>query len=273
MAQSRRWCFTLNNYTSYDETDFQSVDCVYMIYGKEHCPTTGTPHLQGYIVFSTNKRLASMKKLHPTAHWETAKGTTQQNIDYCSKSDPNPYLKGTPPMDKKKQAQDQKEKWADVIRSAKEGKVEDEYPREFIQYHSTLLKLHNPKLQDLDNYSGYWYVGPPDAGKSRSARANFPGFYLKMHNRWWDGYAGEDSVLIDDLSLDEKWFGTFLKQWCDHYPFRAEVKCSSIMLRPKNIIVTSNYDIEEIWADDPTLVLALKKRFKVVRFSSKFPVK
>lgn len=35
-------------------------------------------------------------------------------------------------------------------------------------------------------------------------------------------------------------------------------------LRPEQIFVTSNYTIEEIWKDDPTLVEALEHRFKCI---------
>lgn len=35
-------------------------------------------------------------------------------------------------------------------------------------------------------------------------------------------------------------------------------------IRPEKIFVTSNYSIEEIWNKDPTLVLALEHRFKVI---------
>lgn len=84
--QSKRWCFTVNN-MEVDNlcTAHFHPDIDYMIQGDEVAPTTQTPHVQGYVIFTTNKRLAAVKKLLPTAHWEIAKGTTAQNIEYCSK--------------------------------------------------------------------------------------------------------------------------------------------------------------------------------------------
>jgi len=269
--QSRRWCFTLNNYTTDDEVALQRSSYKYMIYGREHCPTTGTPHLQGYVVFSAMKRLSSLKKLNSCAHWEIAKADTDDNVAYCSKADPNPYESGVKPRNRKEQAIGQKEHYADVIRSAKEGTCETEYPQEFLRYHGTIKRMYRPKLEDLAEYSAYWYVGPPGTGKSRKARDLYPGLYNKLLNKWWDGYEHEDVVLLDDFSKSNVHTGDALKNWADHYPFRAEVKGSSMMIRPKVIIVTSNYEIEELWPEDPELVAALKRRFKVVRFYEQFP--
>lgn len=272
-SQARRWTFTINNYTSFDEEDLAHVECTYIIYGKEHCPTTGTPHLQGYIVFNGPRRLAGVKKVHATAHWEIAKGTTQQNYEYCSKADQAPYERGVKPKDRKQQAQGQKDHYADVIRAAKEGTAEQEYPMEFLRYHGTITRMYKPKLEDLPEYSAYWYVGPPGSGKSRSARAKYPGLYNKLINKWWDGYEHEEVVLLDDFSKSNTMTGDALKNWADHYPFRAESKGSSMVIRPKTIIVTSNYEIEELWPEDAVLVAALKRRFQVVRFYAEYPWK
>jgi len=116
-------------------------------------------------------------------------------------------------------------------------------------------------LPDLPAYSGLWLHGPPGSGKSRSARSRFPGFYDKLINKWWDGYSNEETVLLDDVSLDHAFIGSFLKRWVDHYPFRAEFKGGSKMVRPVRVVVTSNYTIEEIWPTDPALQSALTRRF------------
>lgn len=39
--------------------------------------------------------------------------------------------------------------------------------------------------------------------------------------------------------------GHHIKQWCDHYPFKANQKGSQLLIRPEKIIVTSNYSIRE----------------------------
>lgn len=87
-TQAKRWLFTLNNPNFDDPQDMIEYHLVdYMIMGKEVCPTTGTPHIQGFAIFKAPQRLSSVKKILPRAHWEKANGTPQQNINYCSKGE------------------------------------------------------------------------------------------------------------------------------------------------------------------------------------------
>jgi len=69
MSKVKNYCFTVNNYVANDEIIFKEYDCTYMVYGRE-VGESGTPHLQGYIVFHSQKTLSAVKKVHPTAHWE-----------------------------------------------------------------------------------------------------------------------------------------------------------------------------------------------------------
>lgn len=81
---SKSWAFTLNNYDEADELAFQVLDCNYMCYGRE-IASTGTKHLQGFVVFSDAKRLSGVRKLHPKAHWEITKKAYKANERYCKK--------------------------------------------------------------------------------------------------------------------------------------------------------------------------------------------
>jgi len=262
-----RWCFTLNNYTYQEYSDIKGLACKYLIVGKEVAPTTDTPHLQGYVVFPTRKTLGALKKLSARAHWEIAKGTSDENYEYCSKGGDFAEV-GTRPETRAQKSADasarQKARWRAVIESARAGTCEEEFPGEFIRYNGVVRRLYNPPLSDIPEYSGVWYHGPPGRGKSRTARLDFPGAYDKLINKWWDNYEDEVSVLVDDLSMDHGFMGSFLKRWADHYPFRAEYKGGSKMIRPKNIVITSNYTPSEIWTQDSMLVEAIERRFKLV---------
>lgn len=266
MSQGKRWCFTLNNYTDNEYNHFIDIPCKYLIIGKE-VGENGTPHLQGYIVFETNKRLSAVKRENNRAHWELARGDTASNVTYCSK-DGNFLEKGVRPKSRADLALVQHDKWKDVIRSAKEGRAQDEYPREYIQYNSTILRLYEPRLETLNSFSGLWFYGEPGTGKSRKARNDFPGLYDKLINKWWDGYIDQSCVLIDDLGRDHLFMGSFLKRWADHYPFRGEYKGGSKVIRPQTIVVTSNYSIREIFGADDILCRALERRFTSTHFSS-----
>lgn len=265
MSMSKRWCFTLNNYTPEEGVALAEQECVYVIIGKE-VGDQGTPHLQGYIVFKSNKRLSAVKKINSRCHWEIAKGTTEQNVAYCSKDGDFVEL-GERPKTRKEIGQDQKEKWQDVVRAAREGTCEEEYPREFIQYNATINRLYSPQVESIDQYTGLWWYGAPGTGKSRKAREDYPDLYDKLLNKWWDGYVDEEVVLIDDLDKSHTHMGLFLKRYADHYPFRAEYKGGSKVIRPKVIIVTSNYSIDEIFGQDPEMAKAIRRRYKVTHFN------
>ncbi len=57
---SRRWCFTINNPTFHHEQLLQAIDCTYIVWGRERAPSTGTRHLQGFVIFDTvSSRFAS----------------------------------------------------------------------------------------------------------------------------------------------------------------------------------------------------------------------
>lgn len=101
---SHRWMFTWNNYPAdWAEVIRGRVDAVKTrfprlkwIGGEEIAPSTGTPHIQGYIEFmppgpgQQRVRPISALGLPKEVHWgdkdgKPCKGTRQQNIDYCSK--------------------------------------------------------------------------------------------------------------------------------------------------------------------------------------------
>lgn len=171
-------------------------------------------------------------------------------------------------MTNKDKGEMEKERWRDIIHCAENGTVKEEYPDVYFRYNSTCNRLARPVFEPLPETCGIWYTGPSGSGKSSAARKNYPGLYDKLLNKWWDNYDGEDVVLLDDLDhFHAPAMGSALKRYADHYPFRAEVKTSSMLIRPKLIVVTSQYTIQELWPE-PELQSALLRRFKVTHFGS-----
>lgn len=126
-------------------------------------------------------------------------------------------------------------------------------------------------LPALGNCSGVWLTGPSGCGKSTKARADYPDYYLKAANKWWDGYEAHENVILEDLGLEHHVLGHHIKLWADKHDFIAECKGSSLRIRPKVFVVTSQYTIDEIWEDKQTRD-ALKRRFKVVNMEPDGPL-
>ena len=140
-----------------------------------------------------------------------------------------------------------------------------------------LDRLLTAKVQDLTKPCGIWFSGPAGVGKSHDVRTYCKlagiGMYEKAANKWWDGYANEEVVLLDDVHTDDKgWLAKFLKLWSDAYAFKAETKGGMLNIRPQHFIVTSNYDITDFAIheeDRPALLRRFKFHF-VEHFNETF---
>lgn len=263
---STRYCFTWNNY---DDASlafleaFASEHSLYLVYGKE-VGESGTPHLQGFFTMKNPKRITGLRKLGFTCHMEAAKGTSLQAADYCKKD--NDFVEfGSPPSQGKRS---DLRVATDMVKSgAALNEIADACPAVFVKFGRGLrdLKLTLEQPYGHDDVRGIWYHGPPGTGKSRKAREDHPNAYLKGQNKWFDGYNGQDAIILDDL--DSNVLGHHLKIWTDRYACTGETKGGTVNLRHKVFIVTSNYSIDHLWPDDSEICAAIKRRFTVTHFN------
>jgi hypothetical protein len=178
---------------------------------------------------------------------------------------------GVAPRSPKEIGDAEKSRWSAARVAAEEGRFSDIPDELYVRYNSQFHAIHNRSVEsrvfpDNDVLDNHWFYGPSGSGKSSNARKLYPDAFLKTKNKWWNGYVAQDAVIIDDVDPShEVWIGAFLKEWSDHYQFQAEVKGSCRVIRPKTIVVTSQYAIEEIFKD-PETVSALKRRFKTKHF-------
>lgn len=85
-----RWAFTLHVKDENEKLDIDESLCQFFCYQLERCPTTGRLHYQGYLECkskSSRDRVKTRILRSERAHVDIAKGTAQQNLDYCSKSE------------------------------------------------------------------------------------------------------------------------------------------------------------------------------------------
>lgn len=269
MVGSRRVCFTVNNWTEEVLEAILEYKWRYVVCGKELAPTTGTPHLQCYGEFfkpSTYKKLAKKWK----ATFVEAKGTGEQASEYCKKE--GDYVEkgelGSVAM--VNGGKIEQERWARNIKMAEEGKLEELKmvdPNAYTRCYGTYQRMCQdamPEPADLDVLENYWVWGPTGVGKSRAVRDHFKVIYNKPRNKWWDGYKGQETVVLEEVCpKDADWLASMLKVWTDHYAFIAEMKGKSKSIRPVRFIVTSNYSLENVFQVEEDQ-LPLKRRFKTV---------
>lgn len=267
----RSYAFVVNNYTVDDSrrlTDL-SKDCKYLIVGEEGAECT--PHYQGYVSFDNPRSMRAIRAMYlPRAKLMVAKGSAAENRVYCSKEGAFWEFGELPAEGGAIGGTMERQRWEDARQACKEGDL-DAVPADiFMRCYRTckeIKKDYMAKPEDLEpGRKHQWFVGPPGTGKSRKAREDYPRAYFKPSSKWWDGYQGEENVIIDDLEKDALWAGHFLKIWGDMYSFIAETKGGGIHIRPKNIIITSNYTIEDIFAD-PVMAAAIHRRFHVTHFA------
>ena len=278
MSRGLRWCFTLNNYTEEEEECIKALpDIKYMIYGHEIAPETGTPHLQGYIIFETRKYMTWIKNnTSPRIHLEIARGSVNQNRDYCSKGR-NIIEIGEVPQEQWEAANEaNKNKWDKARIAAKAGRFEEIPSDLWIKYRKAWEQEYQDerinKQVRFDNLHNHylWIYGESGVGKSHLAREIATRLspdeepYLKLVNKWWTGYRGQKVVIIEEVQKDiVPGLQSLLKQWVEKWEFAAETKGGQFTsLRPPYIIVTSNYCINDVFTEDADRKAMHRKMFE-----------
>lgn len=264
----RNFVFTYNNYPDTDLVD--NVECKYIAYSKEVAPNTGTPHLQGYISFNTVKSKEQVIALLPGCHIEAMLGSISQNDEYISKS-AQMVERGEKPVSNDNKGRAEKLRWQRAKDLAKQGDLDAIDADIFLRCYNTIKRIradYQPKPNPVD-VRCYWIHGPTGTGKSHAVETSFPTCYKKNMDdvKWYDSYAGEDVIYLEDIDKYQVKWGGALKRLADKWPMLASVKGSMLYIRPKMVIVTSNYRIEDIWNDEQT-VDPLLRRFTVIEKTS-----
>lgn len=247
MARPRHWCWTLNNYSDEDVEaikDWPGV--VYTVFGFEQ-GDQGTKHLQGYTEFIRQYRLSTVRnKFHAKMHWEGRRGTRDQARDYCMKDGEYVEVGEWVPGE-----QGKRNDLLEVKDMIDEGKSEREIAEEhfgtwtrsykaFERYRKLTASTSRSKPEVTVLY------GPTGTGKSHTANEMFPDAY-RLDNRWWDGYDGQDAVIIDEFN---GWIPcNSLLRVMDKFPYRVENKGGSVPLVATKIVITSHFHPSEWYAE------------------------
>lgn len=275
--QVLRWCWTLHNYQSLDPPGDLIENAAYICFAEELGGQAEAPHLQGYLRLHRPRTLGGVVRLFGLwgggVHLEQARGSEAQGVLYCR----GPYAKDG----KEKPVNEffyewgtltgpggSSDKWPAALALAKSARYSDVDPQIQITQFVNLRKLYaevKPSPSALPAPCGLWVSGSSGTGKSQLARS-FGAWYDKEPSRFWDLYANQGVVVVDDIDPKTcKDLDRYLKLWADRYPFQAEVKGGTLgLIRPTMLIVTSQFALGECVVD-PRTVEALQRRFREVQ--------
>lgn len=253
---ARYWIGTLYEWTP---PESPTQPCIWLKGQAETCPTTGRRHHQVIAGFSRAVRLAQVKSLVGSGHWE--KTRSQAAEEYVWKEATS--VEGTRfEIGRKSFRRNSSTDWDAVLEQAKRGEF-DAIPSDVqIRYYRTLRTI----TADFEKPTGivktvHVFYGATGTGKSKRAweEAGASAYAKDPRTKWWDGYQGEENVIIDEFrgAIDV----SHILRWLDRYPVRVERKGSSVALRAVTFWITSNL-APSCWYPelDPQTLEALNRR-------------
>lgn len=273
--------FTLNNYTN---DDIQKVmlwiqdQCDYGCFSQE-VSETGTPHLQGYMHFANARSYpptAFRKLLERRAHDEVARGSPMQNHDYCAglcekkgnTLNPTFWEFGDVP------AQGSRTDWSQALAQVQQVGV---YAALEAQPHLIPNVRALERVRQLSHASQMRKMnvivlyGSTGTGKTLAAWSAYPDLYSKPDGTWWDGYDGQEVVLLDDYDGHIP-LPTLLK-WLDRYSLQLPIKGGFTAARYTTVIITCNRHPEHWYPSaHPEHVRALMRRLRVILEKESFSI-
>lgn len=282
--QAKRWVFTWNNPPENwagilaQLTAVKQLKLEFIIGCFETGQLENTPHIQGYARFNKKVYYRTLRS-KIQCFWDVARGDEASNIEYCTKQNGEKFSWGKPRTEKGKKFLSAKQK----VEKLREDVIKHNW-QEFEQLHpveSTYQKniwlTYKYEHSDLNaiwegdlKCKNFWIWGPPGTGKSKWAWHQKGRIYLKLSNKWWDGFHLDDYsiVLIEDWPCDKQMLAQNMKTWADRYKFIAEVKGGTIWVPPSKykLIVTSNYSISQCF--NPGDVEAIQRRFNEIHIET-----
>lgn len=269
-AQARAFVFTWNYpYSLPTEHDFPT--CSHLVYQEEMAPTTGMPHLQGYVKFPKRKRASQVKDLFKAfsadegnhVHLEVARGSPEQNAEYCTKEESR-IDPATPPYKYGDFSEAGQGKRNDIIAlrdAIKTGRnfaqlVDDDTIAPSVAAHMRFTERCMKEFQQpppRGDVRVRFCYGPSGYGKTHCA-TRVPtdltpdDIYMKDGGEFWEGYTGQPIVVMDEFGGHTLPPLTF-QRVCDKFPMRVNQKGGSSPLLATDIRITSNYLPSQWWKE------------------------
>lgn len=280
-AQTKYYCFTLNNYTSEEVAAFDQWGqalCSYYTYGRE-TGESGTPHLQGYIELNGKRRFSSLKRSLTEVgleriHLEPRRGTSDEAADYCHK-DGNYIEFGQRSKSRQGRRSDLINLRDDLLAGHALVDIAQNHFAAFIRYQRGINAFRSvmasKRMWEMEVFV-LW--GKTGTGKTRRVFEEVGDRPLYCHpgGPWFDGYDGEEDVLFDEFS--GSYFALpYLLKLLDRYPMQVPIKGGFVSFIPKRIWITANYPPNEWYATaKEEHVAALMRRLTDIQEFTEIPM-
>lgn len=249
-TQSRNWCFTDFELLDFKKTYNEYKDIIrYITFGKEICPKTKKTHFQGWVQFFNKKRLNGVKRIlgSKKIHVESCYGNEYSNDKYCQKDGKfcayGKFITQGHRTDLeiiKKKIDD----GASILECAQENfQIYLQYGRGIKEYKNMIDKVKRKKFREVKTIV---LSGETGSGKTRRAMESTDSIYKITGTSldWWDGYEGEETILIDEYNNDVPI--TQMLNLLDGYELRLPVKGSFTYANWKKVFITTNLTRDEL---------------------------
>ncbi|AYP28860.1 MAG: putative viral replication protein [Cressdnaviricota sp.] len=284
-SQARNHCFTLNNPREDDRERILAWKCKYVVFGEEKGEEKGTPHFQGYVEWSSPKRLETLKQMDTRISWHIRAGTATQAADYCKKGEQTKaeytLLKTAGPNYGKNavvhehgtiSAQGKRTDIMDVGQQVVAGvpltEIASKYPCTWIRYCKGIKDLKATLMQHrTERPEVHWRYGVAGVGKTHVPAMLYPDYYDKDGTQWWDGYEQQSCIIIDDF--DGKWPFRDLLRLLDRYKYQGQYKGGYVKINSPVIFICCEFSPYHIWPAENDLAQIKRRLASITHVISK----
>lgn len=265
VAQYRDVCFTLHDYNYSEVEHLQKLDCEYIIFGKEECPETGRPHLQGFVILKKRMTLIPVKRFllksygtnnADRIHVEKRVATRTQASRYCRGG----RFTGKPNNSYVYERGEYAESTSSVaLRHAFKLHEHGEFgPDDLESLSLSDLKAYEkvePYLPSPERGDLYveWIWGRSGVGKTRfvyqeAERLGQTLYKVESLRGFWNGYHKHKIILLDDFAVqeDKLWYRSLI-QLLDRYPVSVDKKYGGSWLYADRIYITAQHPPWYYW--------------------------
>lgn len=277
-SRIRSWVYT-SFLTEAPEWDPKVMN--WLIYAPETCPKSKKHHWQCFVYLKNGKTFNSAQKYLKGHHIEEMKegATFLDQWKYIvgpwnrdGKMKPfNPLFKEFGKCPKQGCRTDLlKHRDALINGETTVDEICIDYPHVYHIYGRTLNRIEDIILRKkwrTKMTKGIWYWGPTGSGKSHKQFKNFNNkthYVYKNDGGWWDGYTGQETVIINDfrggikynemLQIVDKWPYSVRRRNREPMPFLAKLVIISSDKRPKKVYARRTRELTQ-----------LMRRFKIIK--------